>query len=110
MIRGVLIVELERIVMAIITHSGDAKSDAVEAIQYAKAKEMEKANQLIESSEKELLAAHKVQTELIQNEARGEKTEVTILLIHAQDHLMTATTFKDLAKEFVELYETVNKN
>lgn len=99
--------EMEQVIMGIIMHSGDAKSDAMEAIQYAKEKKLEKAYQLIEKAEQELLQAHSKQTGLIQNEARGEKTELSLLLVHAQDHLMTATTFKDLAKEFVELYEKI---
>lgn len=99
--------EMEQVIMGLIMHSGNAKSDAMEAIQHAKNKEMEQANQLIERAENELLEAHSKQTELIRNEARGEKTEVSLLLVHAQDHLMTATTFKDLAKEFIELYEKI---
>ncbi|ENA0413451.1 PTS lactose/cellobiose transporter subunit IIA, partial [Listeria monocytogenes] len=39
-------------------------------------------------------------------EARGEKAEVSLLLVHAQDHLMNAITFKDLAKEIVDLYRS----
>ncbi|MEW9676944.1 PTS lactose/cellobiose transporter subunit IIA [Lentibacillus sp. L22] len=101
--------EMEQVIMGIITHSGNAKSDAMEAIQHAKNKEIEQANQLMEHAEKELLEAHSQQTTLIQNEARGEKAEITLLLVHAQDHLMTATTFKDLAKEFIELYEKNKK-
>ncbi|MCM3239121.1 PTS lactose/cellobiose transporter subunit IIA [Heyndrickxia oleronia] len=100
---------VEQIVMTIITHSGNAKSDAVEAIQAAKAKNISTAYELISKAEKELLEAHHVQTSLIQNEARGNRAEVTLLLVHAQDHLMNAITFKDLAKEFVELYESMNQ-
>ncbi|EAG9877164.1 PTS lactose/cellobiose transporter subunit IIA, partial [Listeria monocytogenes] len=53
-----------------------------------------------------LLEAHHSQTSLIQGEARGEKAEVSLLLVHAQDHLMNAITFKDLAKEIVDLYRS----
>ncbi|OQP15659.1 PTS cellobiose IIA subunit [Geobacillus zalihae] len=34
---------------------------------------------------------------------------VTILVVHAQDHFMTAITVKDLAAEFVELYEALKR-
>src|SRR5699024_6175376 len=99
-----IIMEMEQVIMGLITHSGNAKSNAMEAIQHAKNKEMKQANQFIEQAEEELLEAHSKQTEMIQNEARGEKTEVSLLLVHAQDHFMNAMTFKDLAKEFIELY------
>ncbi|MDX7989752.1 PTS lactose/cellobiose transporter subunit IIA, partial [Xenorhabdus sp. 12] len=53
--------------------------------------------------------AHHFQTELIQSEARGEKTEISVLLIHAQDHLMNAITVKELAEEFITLHKRVEE-
>jgi len=50
-----------------------------------------------------------MQTNLIHNEANGNKAEVSLLLVHAQDHLMNAITIKDMAKEFVDLYEKFSK-
>ncbi len=41
---------------------------------------------------------------MIQAEAGGERSEISLLLIHAQDHLMNAMTIKDMANEFIELY------
>lgn len=58
--------------------------------------------------DEELIKAHHFQTALIQNEAKGAKTEPTLLMIHAQDHLMNAMTMKDLASEIVDLYENMN--
>ncbi|ETJ35662.1 Lichenan-specific phosphotransferase enzyme iia component, partial [human gut metagenome] len=54
----------------------------------------EEARKLIEKADKELAESHKVQTSLIQNEAAGKKTEVSLLLVHAQDHLMTSMPCK----------------
>ncbi|EQF13677.1 PTS lactose/cellobiose transporter subunit IIA [Clostridioides difficile] len=42
---------------------------------------------------------------MIQNEANGNKTEISVILIHAQDHLMTAMNFQQLAEEFIDVYE-----
>ncbi|MOA67136.1 Lichenan-specific phosphotransferase enzyme IIA component [compost metagenome] len=50
--------------------------------------------------------AHKIQTSLLQQEASGNKYEVSVLLIHAQDHLMNAITVIDLAETIVDLFET----
>ncbi|PHA01297.1 hypothetical protein COE51_04775 [Bacillus pseudomycoides] len=52
--------------------------------------------------------AHHFQTELIQSKAGGEKTEITVLLIEAQDHLMNSITVKESALEFVDLYKKIN--
>ena len=58
-----------------------------------------------------LFYAHKIQTALIQQEVNGEKFDIPMLLIHAQDHLMTSMmTTKDLAIEIVELHEKTQRN
>lgn len=95
---------LEMIIIQIITHSGDAKSLLFEAIQLAKTGDLKGAEEKIVKAEEHLSLAHKEQTTLIQTEAQGKPIEVSLLLVHAQDHLMNAIMFKDLAKEFVELY------
>ncbi|WP_163652549.1 PTS lactose/cellobiose transporter subunit IIA [Listeria sp. PSOL-1] len=97
-------VEIEQTIMSLIVFGGNAKSDAMLAIEAAKMGDFEKADKQVQLAESALLEAHRSQTALIQGEARGERTEVSLLLIHAQDHLMNAITFKDLAKEIVELY------
>ena len=94
---------IEEQIMQIILFSGNAKSTAFEAIQAAKEKDYRTSERIIEEANEELTNAHRVQTFLIQSEIRGEKIETSLLLIHAQDHLMNAITFKDLAGEFIAL-------
>ncbi|EPY2276983.1 PTS lactose/cellobiose transporter subunit IIA [Clostridium sporogenes] len=95
---------MEEMILNIITHSGEARTYAMEAIQYAKNSEFDKAKRSIEKSNEELGLAHSYQTNLIQEEAAGNKAEISLLLIHAQDHLMTTMTLKDLAIELVQVY------
>lgn len=99
----------ENIIFGLITNSGEARSYAMEALKEAREGSFDRAKELIELSEEKLLVAHKSQTELIQLEASGEKIEVNILLIHAQDHLMNAITIKDLAIEIVELHKKIER-
>lgn len=93
----------------IIGHAGDAKSTAHEALAEAKAGNFEKAKELLAEASETLNKAHRFQTELIQAEASGEKTEMGVVLVHSQDHLMTTMNFLALAKEFVDMYEFINK-
>ncbi|HDR8245662.1 TPA: PTS lactose/cellobiose transporter subunit IIA [Bacillus cereus] len=90
----------------LILHGGNARSCSMEAIDCAKRGEFTEAK--LQEALEELKEAHRVQTELIQKEAGGEKTEVTLLMVHAQDHLMNAITVKELASEFVELYRKMS--
>ncbi|WP_232697143.1 PTS lactose/cellobiose transporter subunit IIA [Brevibacillus daliensis] len=97
--------EVADVAFHIILHGGNARSFAMEAISAAKQGELEQARSLIEEAVLELRKAHQIQTNLIQEEAQGNKTELTLLMIHAQDHLMNAMTVKDLAIEFIDMYE-----
>ncbi len=98
---------LEGTIFQIILHGGNGKSSAMEAIAAAKAGDFVVAREKIQESAEALNEAHKIQTTLIQNEVRGNKVEISLLMVHAQDHLMNAITLKDLASEIVDLYETV---
>lgn len=77
----------------------------MQALQSAREQQFSEADNLLEEAEKEINVAHKVQTEMIQSNARGEEINLSILLIHAQDHLMTAMLAIDLAKEILLLHK-----
>lgn len=96
------------VIFQLILHGGNARSLAMEAIAHAKNRDMAGAQDALKRAGEELGRAHHNQTALIQKEIAGEKTEISMLLIHAQDHLMNAMTVKDLATEFVELYSQVH--
>ncbi len=95
---------MEEIILNLIMHSGEARSYAMEAMELAKSGNIEGAKELIQKSNEELGLAHHSQTSLIQGEAGGQKAEFSLLLIHAQDHLMTTMTLKDLANEIIDIY------
>jgi|SRR5699024_1886243 len=102
--------ELQEIIIGIIVNSGNAKSKAMEAIKHAKTLDFDAADDCLEAATVELGKAHKIQTTLIQEEAGGTNHEISLLMVHAQDHLMTSLTTKDLAKEFVNLYKKMEEN
>lgn len=79
----------------------------MEAIYAAKQGDFEEAKDKLQESMDALNEAHHIQTSLIQGEIRGEKTELSLLMVHAQDHLMNAMTVKDMAAEMVELYQKI---
>lgn len=99
--------DMELTIMNLINLSGEARSLSMEAIGCCKEGKFDKARAMIELAIKKLSEAHRSQTLLIQEEARGGERPVSLLLIHAQDHLMNAITVKDMANEFIELYEVV---
>lgn len=100
---------MEQIMMELIVNGGDARSKSMQAIKLAKKGDLEAAKEKLKEAGEALGKAHNFQTSLIQKEAAGEKTEISILLIHAQDHLMNATTVRDLAQEMISMYEEFRK-
>lgn len=96
-------------IMGLIMYGGDAKSNAVEAIQAAKTSDFSMADEKLEAARESLIKAHQSQTEMLTKEAQGESTEITLLTVHSQDHLMTGIAFTDLAKEIVDLYKVIDK-
>ncbi len=96
--------EIQRLSFKIILHAGNARSSAMEAITLAKKYQFTAAYEKISDAEEEFIKAHREQTGLIEMEVNGVKSDVSLMLIHAQDHLMTAMTVKDLAIEMIDMY------
>ena len=82
--------------MMLIVHSGDAR---------AKAGNYEGAKKLMAESQEKALEAHHIQTGLLTDEGNGEGPQVNLLLVHAQDHLMTSMLAQELIAELIELHE-----
>ena len=101
---------LELISFQIISAVGTARSMYVTAIQEAKAGNIEKARALIEEGQEVFKQGHEAHAGLIQEEANGNPTSVNLLLVHAEDQLMTTETFKLVADEFIDLYERQEEN
>ena len=53
--------------------------------------------------------AHNTQTKLIQAEINGEDLKISLLLIHAEDHLMAAISEKSLIKEMIEIIKLIHQ-
>ena len=98
-----------QVVMGIIMQAGNAKAAAMQAITAAKAGDFDKADEFVKQANKDLVNAHNVQTDMLTKEAQGDHVKVDLYMVHAQDHLMTAITFIDLAKEIVELYKKIDE-
>ncbi|WP_195986874.1 PTS lactose/cellobiose transporter subunit IIA [Clostridium sp. D53t1_180928_C8] len=100
--------QMELIIFEIISTGGTAKGLAYEALEAAEKGNFEEAERLLKESDEALNQAHKVQTDIIQAEARGEHTEVSVLFVHAQDHLMTAIEARNLIEKMIKMYKIID--
>ena len=98
----------ELMIMELVVNAGEGRSFAMEALKAARNREYEKAEDLVKQSEQAILNAHKSQIDVISKEAAGEHFPVSLLMVHAQDHVMNAMTVLDLAKEMIQMYKKIN--
>lgn len=99
----------EESAMAIIASAGDAKGYAFEALTAAENGEFDKADALLKQAKETSTPAHKVQMDMIVDYANGDdKGEVDILMVHAQDHLMTSILAQELIEEIIKLCKKID--
>lgn len=101
--------DMELIVFEIISNGGNAKALVYKAIEASENGNFKEARDLLNEADTFLNKAHQVQTDLIQKEAAGERNEVTVLFVHAQDHLMTSIEVRTLAENIIRMNERLWK-
>lgn len=101
--------DMELIVFEIISNGGNAKALVYEAIEASENGNFKEARDLLNEADTFLNKAHQVQIDLIQKEAAGERNEVTVLFVHAQDHLMTSIEVRTLAENIIRMNERLWK-
>ena len=96
--------EAQMVAFQLISYAGDAFSSFFKAVEKARNGEFDEADELIKKGESELTNAHNAQTELLAKEAQGKDIEYSIMLVHAQDHLMTSLLLKDIIGTLIDVY------
>ncbi|WP_317301222.1 PTS lactose/cellobiose transporter subunit IIA [Allobaculum stercoricanis] len=100
--------EMTIVAMQMILHAGDARSNVADALRDIKAFNFEAAKEKMAEAEKQLTEAHQAQTNVLQEEANGVKHELHVLFIHAQDTLMTIKSEYELARQLIEIFESID--
>lgn len=93
------------VAMGLIAGAGDARSSCMEAIELAKEGKFQEAREALTRADDSMVAAHETQTQLIREEMRGESEGVSLLMVHAQDHLNLALVMRDVAEEFILVHQ-----
>ncbi|WP_251864846.1 PTS lactose/cellobiose transporter subunit IIA [Enterococcus malodoratus] len=92
-----------QVVMGLIMNAGNAKSEAVAALAAAKENNFSEAEERMKAANEALVEAHNTQTGLLTAEASGNNSEVTLLMVHSQDHLMNAISYISLTQELIDM-------
>lgn len=95
----------ELVAFEIISNVGMAKSLAIEALRDARSEAYEEAERKLVEAQEFLVKGHHAHAGLIQKEAAGEKLEFSLMIMHAEDQLMSTETIKDLTKEIIAMFK-----
>jgi len=96
--------QLAEISMRIILEAGDARLHCKEALDAIAEFNFEMAEVKIKLALEKIKEAHKLQTDAIQGEARGENLEHSLLFTHAQDTLMSIYSEIHMTKKMIKIF------
>jgi len=98
-------VALEEAVMEIIVNAGQSRSLCFEALRSAREGNIDEAKLLLKEADGYARQAHHMQTKLIEQDAGEARQPMTLIMVHAQDHLMNSLQARELSEEIIHLYQ-----
>ncbi|WP_338324929.1 PTS lactose/cellobiose transporter subunit IIA [Metabacillus mangrovi] len=102
--------DLELIPFQIISEVGAARSSFMEALMHGRKGEYAEAKEKVLEAQAYLSAGHKVHAGLVQKEAAGEEVKVTLLMVHAEDLMITTETMGEMVKEMIHMYKEFRRS
>lgn len=99
--------DLEMSCFQIISNVGLARSTYIEAIQKAKSGDFEAARACLKEGQEYFLKGHEAHMGLLQKEAQGMPMGGSLIVVHAEDQLMSAEGFKIIAEELIACHERI---
>ncbi len=92
----------------LITYVGTARSCFINAIQCAKVGKYDEAAEMLKQGDEAFVLGHHVHSDLAEKETNGEMEKIGLLLLHAEDQLMSAEGFRTIADEFIAVYKRLD--
>ncbi|ASP28430.1 PTS system, cellobiose-specific IIA component [Spiroplasma corruscae] len=102
-------IDWEKISMTIISNVGEAKSNAILAIDEAENDNFKDAEILLKKSEELMILAEQEHMEVIVQEAQGIKHPFKLLFVHAEDQMLNTQTIIIMAKKLINIYKKISK-
>ena len=96
--------EISMVGFEIVAYAGDAQTDLLAALDAAREGDFEKAEQLHKDA---IIGAHDTQTKLLSQEAGGGEMEMTFIMAHAQDTLMTTMILEKQTRFTIDAYKRI---
>ncbi|WP_239256116.1 PTS lactose/cellobiose transporter subunit IIA [Listeria ilorinensis] len=99
-------IQTEEAVVKLILHGGNIRKEAYAAIDAAENYQFKEAEEHLKIAEEEFKKGHLWQTKLVAlRQEQLHPNAPSFLLIHGQDHIMTAQAELNLAKRIIHQYQ-----
>lgn len=95
-------------IFQIINCASESKKEAFNALDFIEKKQYAKAQSCIKAGRKALGPAHEIQSRMIASQIdddTGSEHNISLLMLHAEDHMMSATTTLDLVERMISIFE-----
>ena len=96
--------DVESTVMELIINAGEARSYAMQALRAAKQGDWDLVDEQLTEASAASKRAHDVQTMLIGMDEGCGKIPVNLVMVHAQDHIMTSMLAREMIEELIEIH------
>ena len=97
--------QFENEIFELISHTGEARANIFSSLEEARIKNIKKSEDLMKIADDQMIEAHNMQTKLIQEDIQSGGIDVSLLMVHAQDHYMTSQLARDLVETLVEVFK-----
>lgn len=102
--------DLNQAAMQIIMGAGNGRNLLTEALNDTLAgQEDALVDEKLELAKEKIVAAHRVQTDMIQNSIEDDELQTTLLFSHAQDTLMTIYSEQNTTNNMIAMYRELLK-
>lgn len=101
--------EMQMTGFEIVAYAGDARSKLLILLSRISSGDFTGVEEAMVEIESLINHAHTQQMEILASEAQGGDIEYSFTMAHAQDHLMTVITMKEMAVHIIKLYEKLGE-
>ena len=101
--------EVSMVGFALVAYAGDARTAALKALDAAEAGDFETAEAKVDEAQKDINDAHNQQTKLLSEEAGGADMDVTFIMVHGQDTLMTTMLLIDETRYMIRMFKRIKE-
>lgn len=97
--------KLEELDLQIIAAVGTARSMYIEALNLAKEGQFDEANAKVAEADEMFAQGHDAHHDILAMQGQGIELPFDLMLVHAEDQMMSAEAFRLIATELMELYK-----